>query len=213
MIVFGPAVSPYVRKVLAFAAEKGITVDHRPSSTPGAGPDRDFLAASPFRKVPAFQHGDFKLADSSAIVGYMEKMHPDPDLIPDEPQAHARTVWFDEFSDTILTSAGVKVFFNRWVAPRIGRPADLEVAEKAETEELPPIYAYIEGVIPGSGFLVDDRLTLADLAVASPFVNLAHIGVIPDPKAYPKLTAYLAAMHARPSFAALIEAEKPMFAN
>jgi glutathione S-transferase len=212
MIVFGPAVSPYVRKVLAFAREKGIEVEHKPSSG-GAGPDPDFLAASPFRKVPAFQHGDFRVADSSAIVGYMEKVHPDPDLIPDEPKAHAQTIWFDEFGDTILAAAGIKVFFNRWVAPRIGRPQDLDVAERAETEELPPIYAYIEGVIPDSGFLVDDRLTLADLSVASPFVNLAHLGITPDAAAFPKLTAYLAAMHARPSFAALIEAEKPMFAG
>ena len=66
------------------------------------------------------------------------------------------------------------------------------------------------GVIPASGYLVDDRLTLADLAVASPFVNALHAGYQVDATAYPKTAAYVAALHARPSFAAHIIAEKAM---
>ena len=102
-----------------------------------------------------------------------------------------------------------KMFFNRIVAPRfLGREGDLAVAEKAENEELPPLLAYVEGVVPPSGFLVDDRLTLADLAVASPFVNLAHLGITVDAAKYPKTARFVNAIHARPSFAPLITKEK-----
>jgi glutathione S-transferase len=73
-----------------------------------------------------------------------------------------------------------------------------------------PVCDYLEGVIRPSGHLVGDSLTLADIAVASPFVNAAHAGYIPDAAVYPKLTAYLAAMHARPSFADWIRRERKM---
>jgi glutathione S-transferase len=57
MIVSGSSMSPYVRKVLAFAAEKGIEVESRPLGL--GSEDPDFRAASPFRKIPAFRDGDF----------------------------------------------------------------------------------------------------------------------------------------------------------
>jgi len=209
MIVYGPSASPYVRKVLAFAAEKGIAVESIPGN--GPSPDPDFLAASPFRKIPAMKDGDFLLSDSSAIVAYMEKLRPSPALIPTDARSHARTIWFDEYADTILTTATVKMFFNRVVAKMLGRPADLDAADKAEREDLPPCLDYLESVIPASGFLVDDRLTLADLSVATPFANLQHLGVTPDPAKHPKTAAYVTAILSRPSYASLIAAEKAMF--
>ena len=53
-------------------------------------------------------------------------------------------------------------------------------------------------------------MTLADLAVASPFVNFAHAGVAIDAATFPNLTRYLAGIHARPSFAGMIAAETAM---
>jgi glutathione S-transferase len=134
-------------------------------------------------------------------------------MIPTEPRSRARTIWFEEFGDTILAGCGGKIFFNRLVAPRfLGRAGDLAVAEAAERDELPPILAYLERTIPDSGFLVDDRLTLADLAVASPFINLAHLDVAIDPAQWPRTAAYVEAIVARPSFAKWVEREKAFLA-
>ena len=210
MIVFGPSASPFVRKVLVFAAEKGIEVESR-AGGPGSPPDPAFLAASPFGKIPAFQDGDFAISDSSAIVAYLEKTKADPELIPTERCANARTIWFDEFADTILAAPVTTMFFNRVVARLMGREGSLEAADKAEAEALPKALAYLEGVIPASGFLVEDRLTLADIAVAAPFANLGHMGCDAAAKGYPKTAAWAAAILARPSFAKLIAAEKAMF--
>ena len=209
MIVFGPQLSPYVRKVLAFASEKGLTVERRAGM--GPTPDPDFLAASPFRKIPALKDGDFTVSDSSAIVAYMDKAGPGPRLIPDAAAAHATTIWFDEFADTVLGAQVVAMFFNRVMAKRFGREPDMAAADKAEAE-LPRMFAYLEGVIPASGFLVEDRLTLADISVACFFPNLAYIGVTVDPKTYPKAAAYVDRMLARPSFAPLVEADKAFLA-
>ncbi|HEX2762637.1 MAG TPA: glutathione S-transferase family protein [Allosphingosinicella sp.] len=207
MIVYGSSMSPFVRKVLVFGAEKGIELEHKPLGL-GAD-DPDFLGASPFRKIPAFRDGDFGLADSSAIVHYLEAKHPEPALIPADAEARGRTIWFDEFADTLLMGCGAKMFFNRVVAPRfLGRPGDLDVADKAEREELPPILDYLETVAPEEGFLVGNGLTLADIAVASPFANLSYMNVTVDAARHPRTRAYVERMLGRPSFSCWIERER-----
>ena len=200
MIIFGSSISPFVRKTLAFAAEKGIAVDNVPTRLADENPD--FRAASPFRKMPALQDGDFLLADSSAICHYLDALKPDPPLIPADPQSRGKVVWFDEFADTLLFACGAKMFFNRIVAPRfLGREGDLAAADTAEREELPPLLDYLEGQVPDSGFLVGDRLTLADIAVASPFGNFRMLEIEIDAARHPRLNRYVGMMLARPSFA------------
>jgi glutathione S-transferase len=206
MIVYGSSLSPFVRKVLAFAAEKGIEVENRPVGI--GSDDPEFVEASPFKKMPGFRDGDFAISDSTAIITYLDAIRPDPNLIPIEPRARARTIWYEEFGDTILAACGARMFFNRLVAPRfLKREGDLAVADKAECEELPPLLDYLERVIPASGFLVEDRLTLADIAVASPFANLRHLSVAIDPARYPRLTGYVRSILDRPSFSRWIERE------
>ena len=213
MILYGSSLSPFVRKVLAFAAEKGIELDVQ-AVGPG-DPNPDFRAASPFAKMPALADGDFRLADSSAIIHYLEAKHPEPALIPADPQPRGRTIWFDEFADTIVASCGAKMFFNRVVAPRfLNRPGDLAAADTAERDELPRILAYLETVVPeDEGYLVGDRLTLADIAVASPFANLGHLGCDLDRARHPLTCAYVERILARPSFASWIEREAAFLAR
>jgi len=206
MIVYGSSLSPFVRKVLAFAAEKGIEVESRPVGL--GSEDPEFREASPFGKIPGFRDGDFAISDSTAIIAYLDSVHPEPNLIPTEPKARARTIWYEEFADTILCACGAKMFFNRIVAPRfLGREGDLAAADCAEREELPKLLDYLERVIPESGFLVEDRLTLADIAVATPFANLRHLGVDLDGARWPKVTAFAARMLERPSFKHYVDRE------
>jgi len=158
MIVYGSSISPFVRKTLAFAAEKGLSVENK-VSRPGQ-PDPAFLQASPFKKIPGFQDGDFQISDSTAIITYLEALHPEPNLIPTDPRNRARAVWFEEFADTIFVAAAGKIFFNRIVGPRfMGIAGDEAVALKAEQEELPPVLDYLESIAPGRGFLPEDRHT------------------------------------------------------
>jgi glutathione S-transferase len=212
MILYGSSLSPFVRKTMAYAAEKGIELEVKPIGL--GSPEPDFAVCSPFRKMPAFRDGDFTVSDSTAIITYLEAKFPSPPLLPAEAKSRARTIWYEEFADTILIACMGKMFFNRIVAPRfLGRDGDLAAADKAEKEELPPLIDYIEGVVPQSGFLVDDRLTLADLAVASPFVNLEHVGITVKASTHPKTAKYVAAVLARPSFANVIAKEKAFLAR
>ena len=217
MIVYGSTVSPFVRKLMAFAAEKGLTLDLHPAGLGRGGPD--FEEASPFGKMPAFRDPgaddgrDFCLADSTAIIAYLEAKFPEPNMIPTSPIAHGRTIWFEEFADTIFFATAAKIFAHRLLLPKmLKRECDESIAAAAEADELPRLIDYLEGVIPPSGFLVEDRITLADLAVASPFVNLAHTELLIDPARWPKASAYFDAILARPSFAPIVAAERAMVA-
>ena len=213
MILYGSSLSPYVRKVLAFAAEKGVELEVQPV-TPG-DPDPDFRLASPFGKMPGFRDSDYALPDSSAIVHYLEARFPQPALIPAEAEARGKTIWFEEFADTILVSCGARIFFNLIVAPRfLGKPGDPEAARQAELNDLPPILDYLERTVPDDdGYLVGDRLTLADIAVAGPFANFRHTNTQVDPDRYPRTIAYVERILARPSFAPWIARETAFLAR
>lgn len=213
MILYGSSLSPFVRKVIAFAGEKGIALDIK---TVGIGDqDAGFRRASPFGKMPALVDDDFRIADSSAIVHYLESKKPDPVMIPAEPKLRARCIWFDEFADTIFAACGVKMFFNRIVSPLfLKRPGDLAAADAAERDELPRLLDYVESVAPeADGYLVGDALTLADIAVASPFANLAHLKIAVDEERYRRTLAYTRRILSRPSFAGSIARESAFLAK
>ncbi|HEX3887329.1 MAG TPA: glutathione S-transferase family protein [Phenylobacterium sp.] len=212
MKVFGNTLSPFVRKTLAFAAEKGVEVELVAAGM-GQGPE-EFKQASPFGKMPGFQDGDFLISDSTAIITYLEAIKPEPNLIPSDPRARARTIWYEEFGDTIVAACGGTMFFNRVVAPRfLGRPGDENLVQEAINVQFPKIVDYLERTIPASGYLVEDRLTLADIAVVSPFVNMGHVGCPINPTTHPKTFGYVEAILARPSYAAMVAKEKAMVAS
>jgi glutathione S-transferase len=205
MIVYGSSLSPFVRKTLAFGAEKGLTLENKVAG-PGAA-DPEFLACSPFKKIPGFKDGDFQISDSTAIIAYLEALHPEPNLIPTDPRNRARAIWFEEYADTIIVAAAGPLFFNRIVGPRfMGATTDEAACAKAENETIPAALDYLERTIPASGFLLEDRLTLADIAVASPFANLGHLNF--DLSRWPKAKAYSEGILARPSFDHWIQRER-----
>lgn len=210
MILYGSSLSPYVRKVLAFAAEKGVELELQPASP--FNPNAEFLEASPFKKMPALRDGDYALADSSAIIHYLDAKYPEPALIPGEPRLRGQAIWYDEFADTILVACGARIFFNLIVAPRFfGREGDLEAARSAELNDLPPILDYIESVAPAAeNYLVGDSLTLADIAMAGPFANFRHTNTRVDPDRYPRTVAYVDRILARPSLRQWIDRESEM---
>jgi glutathione S-transferase len=210
MILLGASVSPFVRKVLVVAAEKGMKLENRPIN-PTTSDDPQFLAASPFRKIPALLDGDYQLADSTAIITYLEAKQPQPAVLPAEARARGKAIWYEEVADTLLFPAGQKVFFNRVVAPKfLNRPGDLAAAEEAQATLLPPVYGYLESVMPADGFLAGNTLSIGDIAVTSMLVNMSYCGAGVDAARYPKLAAHFARISSRPSFTAALAADRAM---
>src|SRR5258708_28903697 len=89
-ILYGTFGSPFVRKVVVALGEKGIAFDHDPVLP--FGPTPEYRKISPLGKIPAFRDGDRTLADSSVIIAYLERTHPEPALYPSDPYEFARAV-------------------------------------------------------------------------------------------------------------------------
>lgn len=208
MILYGARPSPFVRKVIVFAAEKGIALEVKPAGFGQGGPE--FEEASPFGKMPAFQHGDFLISDSTAIITYLDTLYPEPNLIPTEARARARTIWYEEFGDTIVQPTGAAIFFNRMVAPLLGMPQDLDAADRAEADKLPAVLDYLEKVLPDGGFLVEDRFTLADLAAACPLINIGYCSAALADGRWPRVGDWLRRVRERPSVAGALAEEQAL---
>ncbi|TXC68165.1 glutathione S-transferase family protein [Sphingorhabdus soli] len=199
MIIYGSSFSPFVRKLLAYCEERGIAFELK---SVGIGdPDPGYAAASPLKKMPAINDDGYCLADSSAIIHYLEA-RDGAALIPTEPQARGRTIWFEEFADTVMGACVGAMFFNRIVAPKfLGRAGDSEAADAAEAEQWPKICDYLQGELAdGREFLVGEALTLADLAVVSSLHNMDHAGA-KWCDGHDAVKAYFERIKARPSFA------------
>ena len=206
MIVYGALLSPFVRKVCVALEEKGMAYQMAAAS-PG-GEDPDFLEASPFGKIPAIKDGDFTLADSTAIVTYLEAKQPSPALLPAEAQARGKAMWFDEFADTVFATSGLKILFNRLVAPKLLKlPFDEAVALQGEAE-LPRLWNYLESVAPADGWLAGE-FSLGDIAVASAMRSLSYVGHGANP-AYPRTFAWYNRVVARPAWQTIARAEAPV---
>ena len=209
--VLGASVSPYVRKVRVVLAEKGLDYVHEQVNP--FSPPEGWRDISPLGRIPALRHDGRIINDSSVICDYLEHLHPEPALVPRDPYERARTLWIEEYMDGgFVPVAGPGVFRPLVLVPLLtGKEPDESAARDVIEKGLPPLYDYLEKTLSGNEYFVAGRLTLADVAVASPFVNLRHAGVAPDAKRWPRLTAFLRRMHARPSFAKLIAEETPAF--
>lgn len=208
MILYGSTISPYVRKVAVFAAEKNIPLEIK--GTGRGGDDPDFRSASPLAKMPALRDGDFTVADSTAIIFYLDGVGSGPELIPSDPKQRAWTIWWDEFADTELFECVRPMFFNRLVLPLFrGEPGD-EAAAQAAEPKIGRFLDQVEKALPEGGWLVGDRMTLADIAVASALTNLSYLEM--DLPHRPRTAAWLETMHARPSFA-MVADEKALIAK
>ena len=215
IVLLGGSVSPFVRKARVALTEKGLEFQHE-QVNPFAPPE-GYRELSPLGKIPALKDGDKALCDSSVICAYLEKKYPTPPLYPTDPYDYARALWFEEFMDgAVVPTIGPKVFFPLVLKPLFGGKAepdaaDLETATKVWNEEAQKYFEYLENQLGDNEFFVGPKLTVADIAVASPFVNMRHAGFAPDRKRFPKLRAFLDRMWSRPSFKQTLEQETPVF--
>jgi glutathione S-transferase len=207
MKVYGFPLSPFVRKVVVALKEKGLDAEVVPSN-PGQ-PDEEFLAVSPLGKIPAFRDGAFSLADSTAIVTYLEAKYPEPALLPASPEARGRAIWFEEVADTVLTPAGAPIVLNRFLRPRIFGTDGDEAAALAAEEALGKPLAYLEGAVGDEWF--DGAFSVGDIAVASVIRTLGYTGWELDAGRYPRLAAWYGRVAGRDAWKAAAEVEAGIF--
>lgn len=207
LILHGANGSPFVRKIQVILAEKSIPYEQK--TVVPFGPNEDYKKMSPLGKIPCLQDGDYVLPDSSCIAAYLERAHPTPPLYPADSKEYGRALWYEEYGDTKLVEVCTPPFFERVIRKGfMKQQPDEERIRRAIEQDQPPVFAYLEGELGDRQYLVGGRFSIADIAIASPFINLGHAGVSVDASRFPRLVDFIQRITSRPSFKACIEAEK-----
>ena len=205
-ILHGANISPYVRKVRVALAYKGIEYNNTQQSPFGA-PD-EFVAKSPMSKIPCWEEGELILPDSSVILSYLEHRYPDPPLLSAEPGKRARALWFEEFADTRMGECIPAVFFQRVVMPNILKwETNEEVVSLLLEKKVPEVLDYLSGCLGDDEFMVGGELSIADIAITSPFVNFMLAGEKVDANRWPEFASYVQRVHALPCYAPIVKAD------
>jgi len=200
IIVHGIPGSPYVRKPLLVCEEKG--APYRLAAMAfgtGANKTPEYLALNPFGRLPAIEHGDFKLYEAQAIGRYIDRAFDGPSLTPADPRQAARMDQVLNIVDWyVMPSISSAIAFNRVVKPRFGMPVD----EEAIANAIPmarTCVAALEDILGGQPYLAGDAISLADLFAYGHFEFLGQTPEGADMLAGSPLLGWMERMAERPS--------------
>ena len=155
----------------------------------------------PYMVMPAMQHGEVKLFESSAIARYIDGAFEGPALQPSDPLAIARMEqWISMFKAYVYKDA-VPRYFLQYLFPK---GADGQPDRAAIDAAIPDVTYHLdtfEAGIDGNPYVVGDTLTLADLFIGPILHHLSHTPELgAHLKGCPKLSRVLAALRERQSY-------------
>jgi len=205
-IVYGDAISTYVRSVRLALEEKGVphtleSVDLVKGEHKNAG----FLARQPWGKMPAFSHDGNDLYETSAILRYIDDVFPSPALMPSTPSARARVNQVMSIVDSYGYPASVtNIFIPRVLVPMLGGETD-----EAQIETAKPMAALflkeISRLLNNDRFFGGNTLSLADITVLP---VLTYLQATPEGAALigaaPSIGRWMERMNSRASVKAMM---------
>lgn len=210
--LWGTAVSPYVRKIISVLEEKKVSYTLHPIlpssllEATGQEVPVEFKQISPLGKIPAIQVDDFAISDSAVIAAYIEKKWPEIAIYPKKPEEFAKAIWYERYSDTVMTDVFHKIIFEKYVKPNVLKAEENKPLIAELIDKLPTIFRYLEDEFEKNKgeYLVGSTISIADIAVMHHFVSLQIAGVNIDLKEYPLLSTYVQHMLKHASIQAAI---------
>jgi glutathione S-transferase len=202
--------SAFAWRVLLALELKGLDYTEVPvQAAQAALKSPEFLALNPRGKVPVICDGDYTLAESAAIMAYLDRKAPEPPLFG-RTAAEAGAIWralldFDlyvcrDWVERIV----VPIFTGRAAA----EAEAIRRAARASHAEL----AKLEGAVGRLGSIATPALSAADLAVfpvietllraaGKPDAQPLGLDLLPFAPRYPALAAWRARIQALPAYA------------
>lgn len=180
---------------------KGIEVEAvTVALTEGEQSQASYLAINPQGLVPALDIGEGVIAESLAIIEWLEERYPQPALLPDTPMARARVRAMAQLiacdihplnnlrvlnylrGELAQPPAQVQAWYAHWINAGLGA---LELQAQALGKR--------------DGYLFGNQLTLADVCLVPQLYNARRFSV--SLEAYPRLRAIEARCNTLPCFA------------
>ena len=199
--LYGLERSVYTRIARLALEEKGVAYALREVEIFGpGGVPADHRARHPFGRIPAFEHGAFRLYETGAITRYVDEAFDGPALQPREPARRARMNQIVSLLDAYAYRPMVwGVFVERVRFPMSGRPSN-EAKIAAALADARLCLGALDGLVECKPCLLGPDITLADLHA---FPILAYFALAPEGAAclreHAALTRWIDQMQARQS--------------
>jgi glutathione S-transferase len=201
MKLYGNTLGSNCRRVTIYLAEKGLNIELvEVDVASGAHKTAEFLAKNPAGLIPVLQLDDGSyLPESSAIVEYLEDIHPQPSMIGATPQMRGKVRALERIASDLAIVAGTMLQHSH---PRFAShikqvPAVAEAMRANVSQQL----AVLEKHLGEQQFLATDRPTIADVTLFS-FAQAFRVRMNTDlTEGYPHLSAWYERFEKRPSAA------------
>jgi glutathione S-transferase len=162
----------------------------------------DFLKINPNGHIPSIEDDGLVLSESLAINLYLAKKHGGP-LAPANLAEDALMTMWALWAATEVEPYALVVLNHRQAKPpeeRDGKAADAAISA------LRTPFAVLETTLAAADYIVGGRFTVADINTAEVFRYAMPARELFE--AAPRVTAWLAACHARPAFKRMMAARE-----
>jgi maleylpyruvate isomerase len=185
---------------------KGLSVVHKFVQLPsGEQNTQEYLRINPAGLVPAWIEGDFHLAQSIAIIEYLEEVHPDPPLLPRDAAGRAivREIALTIASD--IHPIGNLRVLNRLIELDVDQAARMTWLRHWIIRGFEAIETRLAR-LPGP-FAIGDQPTLADVCIVPQVYSARRYGV--DLAPYQRILGVDVAASKLDAFAAAAPGSQP----
>jgi glutathione S-transferase len=183
--LYDNAFSPFARKVRMVLEHKRIPheiVDGLRLS------NRDQLEAVNARlEVPAIDHDGVVVVNSSDIVAYLERVFPEPAVVPAARAAWVRARAWERCADTLIDPILIDISYWAWAIRDDRMPEGMLQAARTD---LAVVYDALERDLAGGAFVCGSELSIADIALFPHLAAVRALDVSFDPATHPRVTAW-----------------------
>ena len=196
-------ISPYVFSCFVALREKGIAFETRDVGLDrGEQRDTEYEARSITGRVPMLAEDDFTLAESQAIVEYLEDTRPEPPLFPRAPRERARArqvlAWLRSDLDALRAERPTSTMFYEHATEPLGARG------RAAAEKL---VAVTERLLPSGRTQLFDAWSIADADLAF----MLHRLLLNGHDVPARVRRFAEAQWARPSVAEFVGRARPAY--
>ncbi len=186
--------STFARRVRIALIEKGLEAELvEVDMTAGAHKQQPYVSLNPYGRVPSLQEDDgFVLYESSAILEYLEALHPTPPLVPADARGRAQAAQHMKLCDLQLARQTGTIIFPKRFLPQERWNTDAMAQAKREIESHLDI---LDTQLHNTDYVVGNSYSLVEVCY-TPFVEFLPLMEITPP---PHVAAWTARILARPS--------------